>query len=47
MKRNVLVVDDSEGNRRLVRRMLQQLGCRVAEVADGEYKYKYKYKIYL
>ena len=36
VKRNVLIVDDSEGNRRLLRRMLQQLGCRVVEAADGD-----------
>ncbi len=36
VKRNVLIVDDSEGNRRLLRRMLQQLGCRVIEAADGD-----------
>ncbi len=36
MKRNVLVVDDSEGNRRILRRMLQQLGCRVIEAGDGD-----------
>ncbi len=36
VKRNVLVVDDSEGNRRLLRRMLLQLGCRVVEAADGD-----------
>ena len=36
MKRNVLVVDDIAGNRRLLRRMLQQLGCRVIEAGDGD-----------
>jgi CheY-like chemotaxis protein len=36
VKRRVLVVDDSEGNRRLLRRMLQQLGCYVLEAADGD-----------
>jgi CheY-like chemotaxis protein len=36
VKRNVLIVDDSEGNRRLLRRMLQQLGCRVMEASDGD-----------
>ncbi len=36
VKRNVLIVDDSEGNRRLLRRMLQQLGCRVVEATDGD-----------
>jgi two-component system capsular synthesis sensor histidine kinase RcsC len=32
----VLVVDDSEGNRRLLRRMLEQLGCTVFEATDGD-----------
>jgi CheY-like chemotaxis protein len=32
----VLVVDDSEGNRRIARRMLQQLSCTVVEAADGD-----------
>ena len=36
VKRQVLVVDDAEGNRRLARRMLLQLGCRVMEVTDGD-----------
>ncbi len=36
VKRSVLIMDDSEGNRRLLRRMLQQLGCRVVEAADGD-----------
>ncbi len=36
LRRKVLVVDDSEGNRRLARRMLQQLGCEVLEATDGD-----------
>ena len=32
----VLVVDDVAGNRRLARRMLQQLGCEVIEASDGD-----------
>jgi hypothetical protein len=36
VKLRVLVEDDSEGNRRLARRMLQQLGCRVIEASDGD-----------
>jgi CheY-like chemotaxis protein len=36
LRRTVLVVDDSEGNRRLARRMLLQMGCRVLEAADGD-----------
>jgi CheY-like chemotaxis protein len=36
LKQRVLVVDDSEGNRRLARRMLQQLGCAVVEAGDGD-----------
>jgi CheY-like chemotaxis protein len=36
LRKTVLVVDDSEGNRRLLRRMLEQLGCAVVEAADGD-----------
>jgi CheY-like chemotaxis protein len=36
LKQLVLLVDDSEGNRRLGRRMLQQLGCLVVEARDGD-----------
>ncbi len=32
----VPVVDDVAGNRRLARRMLQQLGCEVIEASDGD-----------
>ncbi len=36
LRTSVLIVDDSEGNRRLARRMLLQLGCFVVEAADGD-----------
>ena len=36
LKRRVLVVDDGDGNRRLARRMLLQLGCLVIEASDGD-----------
>ena len=36
VRRNVLLVDDGPGNRRLARRMLQQIGCAVTEAADGD-----------
>jgi CheY-like chemotaxis protein len=39
LRKTVLVVDDSEGNRRLARRMLLQLGCEVVEC--------HKYILYL
>ncbi len=29
-------MDDSAGNRRILRRMLQQLGCTVVEASDGD-----------
>lgn len=32
---HVLVVDDHDANRLLVRRMLDRLGCRIAEASDG------------
>jgi CheY-like chemotaxis protein len=36
LRKKVLIVDDSEGNRRLARRMLLQLGCEVLEASDGD-----------
>ena len=33
---HILVVDDHETNRLILRRQLQRLGCRVTEAADGE-----------
>jgi CheY-like chemotaxis protein len=36
VRATVLIVDDSEGNRRLARRMLQQLNCTVLEASDGD-----------
>jgi CheY-like chemotaxis protein len=36
VRRRVLLVDDSAGNRRLVRRSLEQLGCFVVEAHDGD-----------
>ncbi len=36
LRKAVLVVDDSEANRRLARRMLLQLGCAVTEASDGD-----------
>lgn len=36
LRRNVLVVDDSEENRRIARRKLEQLGCVVVMATDGD-----------
>jgi CheY-like chemotaxis protein len=36
LRASVLVVDDSADNRRLARRMLQQMGCAVTEAGDGD-----------
>ena len=36
VRRTALVVDDSAGNRRLARRMLQALGCEAMEANDGD-----------
>ena len=36
LRRNVLVVDDSEQNRRIARRKLELLGCVVFEATDGD-----------
>ena len=36
VRATVLVVDDSDANRRLIQRYLQQLGCTVLEASDGD-----------